>query len=222
MAKALLALICLSTLSACAVSRSEVAIPGQSSVQQDSGVAVVLLPPVDARHFEAAPKVPSIPSLKEPAQITDAQITSRAVGRKRNGYGMAMGDVLLASPQTASSLVGDAVRAGLRDSGYRVVEATDPAFATAPKISVRMNQFWTWITPGFGSIKLDNITNLTIEGNIPALPAPATIEVHEQKGYFVISESEWSPFIESALVRVREKVRALLAPKTAALKVSDR
>ncbi len=100
-AKICVAFICLSSLSACAASRSEVAIPGQSSAQQETGVAVVLLPPVDARRFEAAPKVPSIPSLKEPTQITDIQITARAVGRKRNGYGMAMGDVLLTPPQTA-------------------------------------------------------------------------------------------------------------------------
>src|SRR5471032_2731500 len=101
-AKMLMAFMCLFALSACAVSRSEVAIPGQSSTQQETGIAVALLSPVDARWFEAAPKVPSIPSLKEPTQITDTQITSRAVGRKRNSYGMAMGDVLLTPPQTAS------------------------------------------------------------------------------------------------------------------------
>ncbi len=221
-ARILMAFICLSALSACATTRSEVAVRGQSSTQQETGIAVVLLPPVDARRFEAAPQTPSIPSLKESSQITDTQITSRALGRKRNGYGMAMGDVLLTPPQTASSLVGDAVKAGLRDSGYRVVEASDPAFATAPKISVRMNEFWTWITPGFGSIKLDNVTKLTIEGNLPALSTPATVDVHEQKGYFVISESEWSPFIDMALTHVREKVRAIMSPKTAELKLGDR
>jgi len=216
------AFMCLSALSACATSRSEVAIPTQGGTQQETGIAVVLLPPVDARRFEASPSVSSVPSLKDPTQITDAQITARAVGRKRNGYGMALGDVLLTPPQTASSLVGDAVKAGLRDAGYRIVEASDPAFAAAPRISVRMNEFWTWITPGFGSIKLDNITNLTIEGNLPALSTPATVEAHEQKGYFIISESDWSPFIDSALARVREKVRTIMSPKTAELKAGDR
>lgn len=217
-ARPLLALMCLSALSACAVTRSEVAIPSQSSPQPEMGAAVALLPPVDARHFEAAPKIPSIPSLKEPAQINDTEITARAVGRKRNGYGMAMGDVLLTPPQTASTLVGDAVKAGLRDSGYRVVEPNDPAFASAPKISVRINEFWTWITPGFGSIKLDNVTKLTIEGSLPALSSPQDVEVHEQKGYFAITESAWAPFIDVALGHIREKVRALLSPKTAGLK----
>jgi hypothetical protein len=178
---------------------------------------VVLLPPVDARKFEAAPSEPSIPSLKEPAQINDPQITSRALGRKRNGYGMAMGDVLLNPPQSASSLVGDALKAGLRDGGYRIVEANDPAYAAAPRINVRINEFWTWITPGFGSIKLDNSTNLSIDGNLPALATPATVAVRETKEYFVIPESEWAPFIDSALAKVRDKVRTLVSPKTAAL-----
>jgi hypothetical protein len=217
-AKIFIAFICLSALSACAASRSEVAIPSQSSSQQETGMAVVILPPVDARQFEASPKVPFAPSLKEPAQITDTQITARAVGRKRNGYGMAMGDVLLTSPQTASSLVGDAVKAGLRDSGYRIVEANDPAYATAPKISVRMNEFWTWISPGFGSISLDNITNLTLEGSLPALSVPATIEVREHKGYIAITESAWAPFIDSALAKVREKVRLIMNPKITELR----
>jgi hypothetical protein len=213
-----IAAACMLALSACAATRSEVAVPTQSAKQPDSGTAVVVLPPVDARRFEAAPEAPSTPSLKLADQINNPQITSRALGRKRNGYGMAMGDVLLNPPQTASSLVGDAVKAGLRDAGYRVVDASDPAAASAPRVNVRIEEFWTWITPGFGSIKLDNSTNLTLDGTLPSLPPGAKVNVHETKGYFVITESEWAPFIDSALAKVREQVRTLVSPKTAALR----
>jgi hypothetical protein len=135
---------------------------------------------------------------------------------------MAMGDVLLNPPQSASALVGDAVKAGLRDGGYRVIEANDPAYAAAPRVNVRINEFWTWITPGFGSIKLDNRTNLSLDGDLPGLSSPATVEVHETKGYFVITESEWAPFIDTALAKVREKTRLLVTPKTAALSSATR
>jgi hypothetical protein len=209
-----IALACLMALSACATSRSEVAVPSQSSKQAETGIAVVVPPPVDGRKFETAPRDPSIPSLKEPAQINNSQITSRALGRKRNGYGMAMGDVLLNPPQTAASLVADAVRAGLRDSGYRIVDAGDPAYASAPKVDIRIDEFWTWITPGF-SIKLDNKTTLVIEGNLPGLTPPATVQVRETKGYFAITESEWAPFIDSALAKVRERVHQLTSQRTA-------
>jgi len=205
-------------LSACAVTRSEIAVPTQSAKQPDSGAVVVVTPPVDARRFEAAPESPSTPSLKMADQIHDPQITSRALARKRNGYGMAMGDVLLNPPQTASTLVGHAVKAGLRDAGHRVVDANDPAAASAPRVNVRIEEFWTWITPGFAQIKLDNGTNLTLDGTLPGLSPGAKFNVHESKGYFAITESEWAPFIDSALAKVREQVRTLVSPKTAALR----
>jgi hypothetical protein len=209
-----IAAACMLALSACAATRSEVAVPTQSAKQPESGTAVVVLPPVDARRFEAAPTDPSTPSLKFAEQINDPQITSRAFGRKRNGYGMAWGDVLLNPPQTASSLVGDAVKAGLRDAGYRVVEANDAAASTAPRINVRIDGFWVWI----GALRLNNRVKFEMSGNLPSLATPATVDVHEAKTYAVITESTWGPFIDTALVKAREQVRALMAPKTAVLR----
>jgi hypothetical protein len=207
-------------LSACAVSRSEITIPPEASTQPANGVAVVVSP-MDARRFEAAPATPSIPSLKEPSQINDTQITSRALARKRNGYGAALGDVLLAPPQTVASLVGDAVTAGLRDSGYRVLEPNDPSYASAPKVNVRIVEFWSWVTPGFAQIKLDNVTQLVLDGNLPALATPVTISVRDTKGYGAIFESDWGLFIASALAKVREQVRTAMAPRTAAATNQD-
>ena len=146
------------------------------------------------------------------------QITSRALARKRNGYGAALGDVLLAPPQTAAALVGAAVTAGLRDSGYRVLEPNDPGYASAAKVNVRIVEFWSWVTPGFAQIKLDNATQLVLEGNLPTLATPVTISVRDTKGYGAIFESDWGPFIASILAKVRERVRTAMAPRTAALK----
>jgi hypothetical protein len=214
-AKFCVALACAAALGACALNRSEITIPPQSSAQPAAGVAVVVLPPVDARRFEVAPREPSIPSLKEPGQINDPQITSRAVGRKRNTYGAALGDVLLAPPQTAASLVSDGVKAGLRDAGYRVVESTDPAAASAAKVNVRIVEFWTWVTPGM-SIKLDQSTDLTLEGDLPPIRTPATVRFHDSKGYFAITESAWMEFITAGIGKIREQVRTLMSPRTAA------
>jgi hypothetical protein len=86
------------------MNRSEISIPPEASTQAANGVSAVVVDPVDARKFEVAPAQPSIPSLKEPLQIGNAQITSRALARKRGSYGLALGDVLLAPPQTVSSL----------------------------------------------------------------------------------------------------------------------
>jgi hypothetical protein len=203
-------------LSACATNRSEITIPPQASTQPASGVAVVV-DPVDARRFEGAPSSPSIPSLKEFSQINDKQITSRALARKRGSYGLALGDVLLLPPQTVASLVGAAVTAGLRDSGYRVLDANDPAYASAPRITVQIVQFWSWVTPGFAQIKRDNVTDLTLQGNLAAFATPVTISLTDTKGYGAIFESDWAPFIAGVLTKVRERVRTAAAPRTAAL-----
>ena len=212
--RALFGLLAASLASACALTRSEVAVPGQVGTQPEAGIVVTVAAPIDERQFEAAPRTPSIPSLKLPEQISDPQVTARALGRKRGGFGAALGDVLLNPPETVSSLVGDAVKAGLRDSGYRVLEASDPTAAAAPKITVHIGQFWTWVTPGFGSIKLEHISNLTLEGNLPPLRTPAIVAVREIKGYGAVFESDWPPFIADALAKIREQVRTIMSPRT--------
>lgn len=212
-----LAITAMALLSACAVNRSEITIAPQTSTQPASGLVAVVMEPVDARRFEAAPALPSIPSLKESNQIGDKQITSRAVGRKRNGYGAALGDVLLLPPQTVSSLVGGAVKAGLNDAGYRVLEPNDPEYAAAPKVNVRILEFWTWVTPGFAQIKLDSAVDLVLEGTLPQLRNPGTITFGDSKGYGIILESDWGPFINTSLTKVREQVRTIMAPRVSAL-----
>jgi hypothetical protein len=213
--RAPLAIAAMALLAACAVNRTEITIPPPASTQPAGGVVAVVVDPVDARKFEVAPATPSIPSLKDASQIGDVQITSRALARKRNTYGAAMGDVLLAPPQTVSSLVGGAVKAGLRDSGYRILEPNDPGYDSAPKVNVRIVEFWTWVTPGW-SIKLDNVTELVLEGNLPRLATPVAISVRETKGYGAIFESDWGPFIANALAKVRERVATIMASRTAA------
>jgi hypothetical protein len=180
----------------------------------------VVVDPIDARKFEVAPATPSIPSLKEASQIGNAQFTSRALARKRNGYGAAMGDVLLTPPQTVSSLIGGAVKAGLRDSGYRILEPNDPGYDIASKVNVRIVEFWTWVTPGF-SIKLDNATELVLEGNLSRLATPVAISVRDTKGYGAIFESDWAPFIASVLAKVRQQVATVMASRTATASKQD-
>jgi len=116
-----------------------------------------------------------------------------------------------------AALVGAAVTAGLRDSGYRVLDANDPAYASAPRITVQIVQFWAWVTPGFAQIKRDSVTDLTLQGNLAAFATPVTISLTDTKGYGAIFESDWAPFIGGVLAKVREQVRTAAVPRTAAL-----
>ncbi|WP_336605487.1 hypothetical protein [Stutzerimonas stutzeri] len=63
---------------------------------------------IDERTFESKPRSAGIPSLKG-GEINDTSITERAFARKRNGFGKALGDVVLPSGRTDSQLVGSVV-----------------------------------------------------------------------------------------------------------------
>ena len=86
-------LLATTALFGCATSRSVVDI-ATPAVANGNGQKV-FISVLDERRFELKPQVPEIPSLKE-GEITDKSITERAIARKRNGYGMGLGDVKLA------------------------------------------------------------------------------------------------------------------------------
>ncbi|WP_423143232.1 hypothetical protein [Pseudomonas chlororaphis] len=85
-------LLVATTLFGCATSRSVVGIDGPE-VASGNGQKVVINV-LDERRFEADPRSADIPSLKN-GEIDDKAITERAIARKRNSYGMGLGDVLL-------------------------------------------------------------------------------------------------------------------------------
>jgi hypothetical protein len=96
-----IALLCVGTiLAGCATSRSEIRLssPAPAATPQATTTdrAVVIRSVHDERVFEQAPDDPSTPSLGfEGASQASDDLKARAVGRKRNSFGKAMGDILL-------------------------------------------------------------------------------------------------------------------------------
>lgn len=128
-------------LSGCATSRSIVDIrvsPGSNPV---NAKAVKTVRITDSRKFEVSPKTQSVPSLNE-EEIRDSKITSRAVGRKRNGYGKAMGDFMLPEQRTVQDLVKEAMTKALREKGYSVVEQGSASYQNALPLEADIGQWW--------------------------------------------------------------------------------
>src|SRR5690349_18122740 len=127
----------------CAVGRSEVklASPGAEASQAApaTGKVVVIRSVQDERRFEDAPKDPSTPSLDGGASKASADEKSRAIGRKRNTYGMAMGDVLLESGTSVEKAVRDSLAAAFRDAGFQVRDSATPG---ALVVDARIRKFW--------------------------------------------------------------------------------
>ena len=160
-----LALVC----SGCAVSRGEMALSvAPAPVATSDGTPVYIDQITDQRRFEDKPSDPSTPSLKGGKGSTESDaIKSKAVARKRNGYGMAMGDILLEGDQTVAGVMRDLLREGLNGAGYYVVDDRSKLGTDGLEIDVVIEKFWAWFTPGFWSVKMESQieTALTVTQN---------------------------------------------------------
>ena len=146
----------------CATSRGELDIVVPELAESESGPLVFISEVTDRRVFELKPEYPSTPSLKD-GDITNTAITSRAVARKRNGYGAALGDILLPEGRTVDQVVAAAVEEALEQKGYVV---TDDAGATDIDLTVDISQFWGWVIPKFATVELKYASELTVTGDV--------------------------------------------------------
>lgn len=196
----------------CAANRSELSLTTQSTaldkaaIQTDANAPVaVLRSVVDQRVYEQAPRDPSTPSLGfEGADKASDELKARAIGRKRNGYGMAMGDLVLEEGDTVTSLVRAELEAALTQAGYRVVAEQDArAQADALIIDVEVKEFWTWLQPGFWSLKLHAkiLTDLSISNQ--SQPVVTSVRTYESRSF--ATDDAWMSVIQKALNEYREK-----------------
>ena len=172
------------------------------------GPTVRVVAPTDARAFELRPPKPSIPSLKN-GEIDDPSITSRAVARKRNGFGAAMGDILLPEDRTVQMLVEEAVVRALREAGYRAVPSSSPADGTTPEVQTRIEQLWAWMTPGFWTVGLDFQGRLVVSG-LPGRP-DIVAESRISRRTAGASGSRWRRVIEEGVEGLIVQIKAELA-----------
>ncbi len=149
--------------SGCATNRGiiDVRVPHIQIPMEGQSVAITRV--TDMRKFELAPPEASIPSLKN-GEINDKSITLRAIARKRNGFGKAMGDILLPEGRTVEDLVRESATKALSEKGYVVVVEGSPKYAGALPIEIEIQQFWAWMRPGFWTIEL-NFQSIIIVDN---------------------------------------------------------
>jgi hypothetical protein len=201
-------------LAGCATSRSEIKVsnppaPAAAAVTKDR--AVVIRSIKDERAWAAAPSDPGTPSLGfEGAAAATDDVKSRAIGRKRNTYGQALGDVLLEKGQTVPGLVRDNLAAAFQQAGYRVAPDAASAGASPLLVDVSIRKFWTWLQPGFWALTFHGEieTDLTL-----ATPGskPVTIKVKTQDPQQVGTDAVWIQTVEKALAAYRADAAAKLA-----------
>jgi hypothetical protein len=149
----------------CVVGRRTVDLPVPSQMSTQSGKGSLRVMDVtDSRTFENKPRDPSTPSIDgDVNSMTDAQ-KSIMIGRQRNGYGHAMGDIALPANRSVQERTRVLIENGLKKRGY--VISDDPASANYAKVEIR--EFWAWFTPGMWVIsfeaRLDCVVIITVDG----------------------------------------------------------
>lgn len=184
------AALCL--LAGCATSRSVVEL-GEAvgePANPAQGQEIIIATVEDARVFEAAPRSPDIPSLS-PSEADDPGIKARAIARKRNTFGQALGDVLLPEGQTVSEAVRRAITAAFRRAGYRVLGPGDAGQERAVPVAARIDRFWTWFTPGFWAVTVHNRAEVSLSGALPALQGGLVVGSETSEQMQAVFESDW-------------------------------
>lgn len=199
-----------SITSGCATNRSEVqlSMPVAPRVQAAApkGVTVAIRSVKDERVFENGSSDPSIPSL---GFYSTQELKSRAIARKRNGFGMALGDVVLQDGQTVPAIVQESLSTAFQQAGYRVAKE---ATATSPTlfIDVRVRKFWAWMTPGFWALTFESRieADLSIEGKA----TPISIQAYATESRQLGTDSAWMEIIGKGLQDFQTKAGALTLP----------
>jgi uncharacterized lipoprotein YajG len=152
------------TFSGCATTRGVVTLGDSKVIKQTENLNKTAIIKIveDDRVFEDKPKTPNIPSLKGGLAAATEDDKAKAIARKRNGYGKALGDIMLREG-TVASTVQKRVESALNQSGYRVLTASEQNNQKADLIvSVNITKFWSWVELGFWAAKLNTEIETTI------------------------------------------------------------
>ena len=189
-------------LSGCAVTRSEVKLGTEPVVAQAADASrkpIAIGNVVDARRFEASSREPSVPSLG--SEGGGDAIKARAIARKRNTYGMALGDVLLEPGESVAGLVKRQLGAALSEAGYRVVDAGTPG---VPVVDVTIAEFWSWLTPGFFAVTVSTIVATELATRAPG--ASMSVRVSNNESALAVTDGTWVEAIDKTMARWRAEI----------------
>ncbi len=203
------------SLSACALGRDAVDVKLPVSVATDSRAFVKIVAVEDNRVFEESPSDAGIPSLKDSDDIHNKKITAQAVARKRNGYGMAMGDIVLDGTTTVADLVRAAAQKALQDKGYAVVNEGAPEYANAAPLSIDIKEFWSWIAPGFISLTMEFKSTVVLSGDRVITPGNGTAISHVKQETAAGFTSVWVNLMQQGVSDLSDQIGAHIKPAPA-------
>jgi hypothetical protein len=198
-------------ISGCATSRSTLDIPITSATETSelNGKEIYINSVSDNRVFEVKPSTPNIPSL-DPDEAQGDQIKLRAIARKRNGYGMGLGDILLPEGKTVESLITASIQKELINNGYTVITNKESISNNTYIVDVSINKLWSWMNPGFFSISLSAEISTDIAISHESSTDKKIVSVTASDNYQVATDSNWAEIIQIALGKYSAELKQKL------------
>jgi hypothetical protein len=138
--------------SACVTGRRSLSLPVPShDIPAATRGNVYIDAVTDDREFQNKPSDPSVPSIDGDVSKLSPQEKDQMIGRQRNTFGKAMGDIALPAGDSVTRRMRLLVEQGLMRKGYEI--SADPGAAKTVTVSVK--EFWAWSTPGFFALTFE-------------------------------------------------------------------
>lgn len=158
----------------CVIGRRSLSLPIAAQSRPFVQGSVYLASVTDNRQFQNKPSDPSVPSIDGDVTKLSAQEKDRMIGRQRNTWGKAMGDIGLRDDDSVTKRTRLLVAEGLRRKGYELSDDSRSPVSAA----VSIDEFWAWSTPGFWALTFEAKLQCTI-----SIASPAGVQTVIVKGY---------------------------------------
>ncbi|MFA5087656.1 MAG: hypothetical protein WC552_01325 [Candidatus Omnitrophota bacterium] len=173
-----------------------------------NGKQVYIRSITDNRQFQDNPISADIPSLGSGGlKNATAEVKSRAIARKRNGYGKALGDILLDEGQSVEKSVYDVTRNALYSLGYDVVNTPQEARPDAIIMDISVDKFWGWFVPGVWAISLKSEITTTHTITVPRKDNPIVITATARNVCQSGNEANWKKVFRMVMDDFIQKAR---------------
>jgi hypothetical protein len=194
----------------CALGRDVVDVRVAPSANPTAGPLVRIERVTDRRVFQANPPEANIPSLENADDIKNPAVTSRAIARKRGGFGKALGEIALPEGQTVAGLVEEALGRALQEAGYRVVRKGDPAATEGMPIEADIDQFWAWFRPGFWQVAAEFEARISMKAPMAAFQSAEPVKGVARVEGMAITQDDWQKVVNQGLEDLTRNFRERL------------
>lgn len=153
---------------------------------------VALGPVEDVRVFQNNPSDPSTPSVDGDHHNMSAADKSRMIGRQRNTWGKAMGDIALPPGQSIRIKTEDLLTEAFARRGYSL------SGTSGNQASAEVRRFWAWFTPGMWYIQFEAVIECQVTVAKGGSRRSFTVHGHGTNGGQVGSNRNWIQAYEEA------------------------